>query len=126
MKHARGSAIAVAIGTATVTALLAGGAPAHAQVVDQSLNTGAFNATVGDTTAHVYPQISGSHKASYAMVTGGTLSAQARAQCQRRDGRTNWYQSTIRRRRNSGNSHYDCDNNGTYDTAIVGIGVDIN
>ena len=130
-------AIAAAIGTATVAALLAGGAPAHAQVIDHAWKTATFTASVTirsnlipsqtDTTT---AKVSRSGKASYATVTGGGHSAQARAQCQRRDGRTNWYQSTIRSRIINGfygpSSHYDCGNNATYDYKLVGLGVDIN
>ena len=117
-------------GTVTAAAVIAGllatGAdPAGATVRDFPNSTASRNVTIAGTTANVKAIVDSSHKASYATVLAGSLRVQARAQCQRRNGGTSWYESTIRAGRNN-YSHYDCDNNGTYNRAIVGLGVDIN
>ena len=125
MKNPRILATAAAAALATL-ALLSTGTTAHATVKDYPSSTATRNPTVSGTTAHLWAKVDSSHKASYAYVSSGSRAVQARAQCQRRNGGTAWYQSTIRVHAGGGNSHYDCDNNGTYNTAIVGLGVDIN
>jgi hypothetical protein len=120
----------LAAGVATATAIMAvvlgaGAGSAGATVKDFPNSILSRNVTISGTTATVYAVRDSSHKASYATVLAGTLHVQARAQCQRANGGTSWYESTIRAGRTS-TSHYDCDNNGTYNRAIVGLGVDIN
>lgn len=67
--------------------------------------------------------IDSSHIASHAsMSTNNGAGVNSRAKCQRGNGGTQWYQSTIRATYWSSDSHYDCDNNGTYNQAIVAIG----
>jgi len=118
--------LATALATAgvAVAASLAVGAPANAAVFDFQNNISERYVASNNTTVRLYAVIDSSHRASYAYVTRGYGSVQARAQCQRGDGRTSWYQSTINAS-TGGTSHYDCDNNGTYNRAVVGLGVDI-
>jgi hypothetical protein len=106
-------------------ALLSTGTPARAATKDYDHDTRTHYPTISGTTARVSANVNGSHKASNAYVTHGSRGVQARAQCQRRNGGTRWYESTIRVHAGGGSSHYDCDNNGTYNRAIVGLGVDI-
>lgn len=115
-----------AIPAYAATPLAASSPPAKAHVIDYPNNTGEHNPSWGGTTAHLYPVVNREHKASYAFVSSGRGHVQARAQCQRANGGTSWYQSTIRVPAGGGTSHYDCDNNGTYNRAVVGLGVDIN
>lgn len=53
----------------------------------------------------------------------GRAGVNAEAKCRRANGGTRWYRSTIRATRLHADSHYDCDNNGTYNRAIVGLGL---
>jgi hypothetical protein len=126
MKYSRTLAAAAVAGTATLALLTASGTSAQAHVIDYPKNTNVQNPSWHGTRAHLYPVVDAHHKASYAYVSSGRLHVQARAQCQRRNGGTSWYQSTIRVGAGGGKSHYDCDNNGTYNRAVVGLGVDIN
>jgi hypothetical protein len=124
MKNSRTLATTAATALAAL-ALLSAGTAAHATTKDYDHDTRTHYPSIGGTTARVYAKVDGSHKASYAYVTDGSRGVQARAQCQRRNGGTRWYESTIRVHAGGGSSHYDCDNNGTYNRAIVGLGVDI-
>ncbi len=81
--------------------------------------------TQGSTSVYLFHVVDSDHLASYAYVKSGSLGVQARAKCARRNGGTNWYQSTIYVKAGGGNSHYDCDNNGTYNYSIKGLGADI-
>jgi hypothetical protein len=75
------------------------------------------------TTARVYSVVDTDHQAAYVVVTSGSRGVQVQAQCARRNGGTGWYQSTIVVHAGQGPSHFDCDNNGTYNYKIVGMGV---
>lgn len=123
MKRFR-AATAVAGSAVAVIACLSVATPAQATVRDYPNSVVERYSSANGTTARLYPVIDSSHRAAYAYVTGGPGTVQARAQCQRGDGRTSWYQSTINAGRGS-SSHYDCDNNGTYNRAVVGLGADI-
>jgi len=57
------------------------------------------------------------------IVKAGRAGVNAEAKCRRGNGGTRWYRSTIRATRLHADSHYDCDNNGTYNRAIVGLGL---
>ncbi|MEV7783375.1 hypothetical protein [Kitasatospora sp. NPDC088351] len=111
-----------AVGAAAAVAVLGIGATqaSAGQVVDFPGSTGGFAFTYSGTTAQFSTGQAGLQ--SIIKVTG-TGSAQDRAQCQRGNGETNWYQSTIRAS-NGGTSHYDCSANGTYNRALVGVGAD--
>lgn len=125
VKYPRTIAGVTGAGIAAAT-LLIGGAPAQAQVFDYANNTNSRTVSWNGTQVYVYAKVDRSHKASYAYVSSGGGHVQARAQCQRASGGKKWYQSTIRVGAGGGSSHYDCDNNGTYNRAVVGLGVDIN
>ncbi|MFJ9953662.1 hypothetical protein [Kitasatospora sp. NPDC091207] len=90
------------------------------QVVNFPGSTGGFTYNYYGTYAEFYTGQGGLQ--SIIRVTGNG-SAQDRAQCQRGNGETNWYQSTIRAS-GGGTSHYDCSANGTYNRALVGVGAD--
>jgi hypothetical protein len=78
----------------------------------------------GNTTVLSYAVVQRHDKQSHATIQrAGHFGAQAEAKCKRRNGGTRWYRSTIRVTKLHRDSHYDCDNNGTYNRAIVGLGV---
>lgn len=78
----------------------------------------------GNTTVLSYAVVQHHDKQAHATIQrAGHFGAQAEAKCMRRNGATQWYRSTIRVTRLHRDSHYDCDNNGTYNRAIVGLGV---
>jgi hypothetical protein len=115
------------------SAIVAGGALAilGAVAMQADASTHDFNVindrTVvqGSTSVFLFHVVDSDHLASYAYVKSGPGGVQARAKCARRNGGTNWYQSTIYVKAGGGNSHYDCDNNGTYNYSIKGLGADI-
>jgi hypothetical protein len=99
--------------------------PAHAGVyLDQpNTNTVSVYSSAYASWTYLSAVIDSSHKASHAsMSTNNGAGVNSRAKCQRGDGGTQWYQSSIRATYQSGDSHYDCDNNGTYNRAVVAIG----
>jgi hypothetical protein len=88
-------------------------------------NINSRTVTQGSTKVGLSAKVDADHLASYAHVQSGPLGVQARSKCARRNGGTNWYESTIYVKAGDGSSHYDCDNNGTYNFAIRGLGADI-
>ena len=122
MKNVLRKAAIVAGGAVAVIGAVA--LPASASVHDYD-GISTRNVTEGSTTVHLSARVDADHLASYAYVSSGPKGVQARSKCQRRNGGTNWYESTIYVHAGGGSSHYDCDNNGTYNYAIVGLGADI-
>jgi hypothetical protein len=98
--------------------------PANASVHDYD-NIYDRDVRDGSTVVHLYPKVDAHHLASYAYVKWGHKGVQARAKCARRNGNTHWYESTIYVKAGGGSSHYDCDNNGTFNYALRGLGADI-
>lgn len=76
------------------------------------------------TKAKLFAVVDSDHLAAYVEVVSGSAAVQVRAECARRNGGTQWYQSTISVRAGGEQSHYDCDNNGTYNHRLDGLGVD--
>ncbi|WP_181784551.1 hypothetical protein [Pseudonocardia pini] len=111
-----GIALALTVGAAT---------PAFATVHNESdTQTRWVTHNATQTVVKMESRKNGDHQAVYVQVVKGPLEVQARAKCARRDGGTRWYQSTIAVGVGQGASHYDCDNNGTYNFELVGMGVD--
>lgn len=110
------AAVTVAIGLIAVI-------PAGADTIHD--HNGISNVTYryGSTTVEFMHNTAGGHLQSIIRVTG-TGTGEARALCQRANGGTAWYQSTIQAR-GGATSHYDCNHNGTYNRALVGQGVDL-
>jgi hypothetical protein len=99
--------------------------PAFAGTVKDFEDTATRTVTGPDgTKARLFVVSDTDHQAAYVDIISGSAAVQVRAECARRDGRTQWYQSTISVRAGGKQSHYDCDNNGTYNFEIVGLGVD--
>jgi hypothetical protein len=115
------AAIAV---TAAAAGLLVGsiGTAQADTVVDHSDTTAAFYYTYGNIQAHIYKNTS---TQAYAVITkSGSYGVSSRAQCERGNGGTQWYQSTIHATSLGSASHYDCNHNGTYNRAVTGLGGD--
>jgi hypothetical protein len=75
------------------------------------------------TQARLYTAVDKDHQAAHVVVTSGSRGVRVQAQCARRNGGTEWYESTIVVHAGEGDSHFDCDNNGTYNFKLVGLGV---
>lgn len=92
-------------------------------VVDHPNTTASFSHSYGGMTAYIWKNTS---TQAYVKVTktDGSNGVNSRAQCERGNGGTQWYQSTIHAVNLNATSHYDCDHNGTYNRAVVGLGGD--
>ncbi len=125
MRNLKSRARRIVVVTGGVLAILGAAAlPANASVHDYN-NINNRDVSDGSTVVHLYHKVDADHLASYAYVKSGSKGVQARAKCARRNGETHWYESTIYVKAGGGSSHYDCDNNGTFNYALVGMGVDI-
>lgn len=114
-------AAAVGVAAAGLLVGLVGIAQADT-IVDHSDTTAGFTYSYGNITAHIYKNTS---TQAYAVITrSGSYGVSSRAQCERGNGGTQWYQSTIHATSLGSASHYDCDHNGTYNRAVVGLGGD--
>lgn len=114
--------LAVVVAALATTGLVA--APANAGVVYNGSDNSTKDVYVPayGTSMHLWSQIDSSHKQSHATMNAPGAGVNSRALCSRDNGGTQWYQSTIRSLYLGGDSHYDCDNNGTYNHAIVANG----
>jgi hypothetical protein len=115
----RGAAIAaatLAIGLTVVT-------PAGADTIYDYNGIPNVTYRYGSTTVEFTHNTFNGHLQSIIRVTGSGT-GEDRALCQRANGGTAWYQSTIQAR-GGATSHYDCNHNGTYNRALVGQGVDL-
>jgi hypothetical protein len=124
--------IGLAIGLLAVFAGPAGAATTQGNVWRQAgtadapkLVTKTLTNTKGGvkTVVRLYNKVDKDHQAAYVVVTSGSRGVQVQAQCARRNGGTAWYTSTIVVHAGQGESHFDCDNNGTYNYKLVGMGV---
>jgi hypothetical protein len=121
--------MAVAAGIAGTAVMMS--APAHAEIIvdsngyfwsngsyDDYGRTGQFQFQAGD--------YSNSYGYQQAIVwVSGQDGGNARAECYRGNGTTNWYESTIVARNGTNSSHYDCANNGTYNQGLADEAVDL-
>jgi hypothetical protein len=119
----------VAAGIAGTAAMMS--APAHAEIIvdsdgyfwssgsyDDYGRPGQFQLQAGD--------YSNSYGYQQAIVwVSGQDGGNARAECYRGNGTTNWYESTIVARNGTNASHYDCANNGTYNQGLADEAVDL-
>jgi hypothetical protein len=115
----RGAAVAaatLAIGLTVVTS-------ASADTIHDYNDISNVTHTYGSTTVQFTHNTANGHLQSIIKVTGSGT-GEDRALCQRANGGTAWYQSTIQAR-GGATSHYDCNHNGTYNRALVGQGVDL-
>ncbi|HEX7658060.1 MAG TPA: hypothetical protein VF444_01165 [Pseudonocardiaceae bacterium] len=133
----------IAAGAASA-ALLVGIGTAQATVVDHANSTRPFSATVQGTTAHIFR---GNATQSFAVITGikpqpkppwhkgpqqqgwhkpqpKPVGVSSRAQCERWNGATRWFESNIHATKVGQSSHFDCRWAGPYNRAVVGLGAD--
>lgn len=115
----RGVVTVGAVAAALVVALPS----ASADTIHDYNNINNQTVRYGSTTVQFTHNTSGGHLQSIIRVTGSGT-GEDRAKCQRRNGGTAWYQSTIQAR-GGATSHYDCNHNGTYNRHLVGQGVDL-
>lgn len=109
---------------AAAAALLVGsiGTAQAGTVVDHTNSTAGFYYNFHNMQAHIYKNTS---TQAYAVVTKrGSYGVNSRAQCERRNGGSHWYESTIHATSLGQASHYDCNHNGTYKNAVIGLGGD--
>ena len=125
------------LGMLVVAASIAGtaammSAPAHAEGIidsngnfwaggsyDENGRTGQFQFQAGD-----YSSTYDRYQQAIVWVSGQD-GGNARAECFRGNGTTNWYESTIVARNGTNSSHYDCSNNGTYNQGLADEAVDL-
>lgn len=121
--------IVAAAGIAGTAAMMS--APAHAETIvdsggwffsngsyDDYGRTGQFQFQAGDDSIYY------GYQEAIVWVSGQD-GGNARAECFRGNGGTNWYESTIVSRNGANSSHYDCSNNGTYNQGLADEAVDL-